>query len=635
MRRVLFLFVLCIGMSSIIASENPNWSISSIPPELKLKANAIIRLRETTLTVFENGEAEENIHTVITILNENGDQLSNLVEFYDKYISVSKLEGVVFDQNGKKIKKIKPDEFLDVSAISGFSIYEDNRLKVANPNVGNYPYTVEYVCRKRYKKFMALPGWTIYPTYNVAIQKSIFTLVVEPNTIVFYKGNEKFKVDPIATEEKGFKTTVWKVENLLALEEEPYACDFSEFTPQLLLAPEKFEMDGYKGSNKSWIELGDWSSKLCQGRDSLPKSTIDQIKSLTIGAKTDLEKAKLLYEFMQNKVRYVSIQVGIGGWQPFFAETVDRLSYGDCKALTNYMKSLLRISGIKSYYCLVRAGSDAPNIDKNFICSQFNHAFLMLPLDKDTLYLECTSQLNPFGYNGSFTDDRDIFVIDGTNSYIKRTNLYSKDKNKVVKIVNLQIDNKLNCKVDQINKYFGVATEYYRSLMQVKPEKQREVVLRNLDYKQVKINQLNYSEQKEIIPIIREKMQYDVAAVAQLTNSKTIIIPFNQVATLSDLKRVSNRKSDVEIRRDEIEIDSINYEFSKGMVVDKLPISGSFKSSFGSYKLNVSLTGNKIVFIRTLEWDKCRYKPEKYVELIQYQKKVNEMDRQVIILKPA
>jgi len=634
MRIFLLLAFIFLEISSLKAADE-NWPVSTIPAELKAKANAIVRLSEVTLTVSESGKTEEDNHFVITIMNENGNPFGNLVEYYDKYTSIWGLEGTVYDQNGKKIKRINADEFLDFSAISGFSIYEDNRVKYANPRVGNYPYTVEYRFQKKYKKFMALPSWSVYMYYNIAVQKSIFSLVYGTNTNVIINGNEKFNIKPEISENKGVKTTTWKVENLAAIEEEPFSESFLKVSPILRIAPETFEMDGFKGTNKSWAEFGNWSTNLCQGRDSLPQTTVDKLKSIVANAKTDKEKARLLYEYMQNKVRYVSIQVGIGGWQPFPAETVDRLSYGDCKALTNYMKTLLRYSGIKSYYCLVRAGDDAPNIDKDFVCSQFNHAFLMIPFDKDTLYLECTSQLNPFGYNGSFTDDRDVLVIDGMNSFIKHTNIYKKDQNKVVKNVNIQIDDKLSCTVDQTNKYFGVATEYYRFLMQAQPDKQREVVLKKLDYKQVKIKQLNYSEKKDFIPEIEEKIQYNVASIAQLTSSNTMIFPFNQVALLSDLKRVSNRKSNVEIRRDEIEIDSINYEIPKGVKVEKLPISGSFSSLFGSYKLEVSSTGNRILFIRKIEWNKSKFEPEKYSELIQYQKKVNEMDRQVIILKPV
>ena len=66
----------------------------------------------------------------------------------------------------------------------------------------------------------------------------------------------------------------------------------------------------------------------------------------------DTDKISALYKYMQDKVRYVSVQVGIGGWQPIEAETVDRLSCGDCKALANYMESLLDVAGIKTIILL-------------------------------------------------------------------------------------------------------------------------------------------------------------------------------------------------------------------------------------------------------------------------------------------
>ena len=456
-------------------SEDPNWSVASIPAELKVKANAVVRFEDVTLTVTPNGKSELKARIVTTILNENGEQFGYFVKSYNKYVSIFGLEGVVYDQFGKKIKRIRSDDFNDFSAIAGFSIYDDNRVKASNPQVGSYPYTVEYEYTMKFKEFMVLPGWSIYPYYNVAVQKSLFTLIIEPGVNVFYQGNDKLTIKPTITETAGVKTVNWVAENFQALDKEPYTVDFSKVAPQLSVAPEYFKMDGFEGANKSWVDIGMWSTKLSQGRDSLSQATKDQIRAIAANGKNDFEKAKLLYEHMQQKVRYVSIQAGIGGWQTFPAETVERLSYGDCKALSNYMQTILKVAGIKSYYCLVRAGDDAPNINKNFVCSQFNHAFLMLPFGKDTMYLECTSQTNPFGYNGSFTDDRDVLVVDGANSFIKHTNVYGKDQNKEVKIINIKIDNDRNCQVSQTTNYYGVATEYYRFLMDEKPEKQRDI----------------------------------------------------------------------------------------------------------------------------------------------------------------
>jgi hypothetical protein len=631
--RFLLLFIVSLSNSLIInASEETNWAVSAIPANLMTKANAVVRNAETTVTVYTNGSVEENIKIATTIMNENAERFSYLVEFYDKYSSVSGIDGIVYDKNGKKIRKIRNDEILDVSAIAGFSIYDDNRLKVVNPKVGDYPYTVVYEYRKKYKSFFAMPGWQVYNGYNVSVQNSSFTLTLEPGAKVNFRGNEAFTIQPVVTEVKGLKTYRWVAQNQPAIEEEPWSAQLTEFTPVLRLAPEKFEMDGYNGSNASWAEFGEWAYKLGRNRSELPQPTIEKIKGIVSDAGSDYEKARRLYEYMQNKVRYVSIQVGIGGFQPFQAETVDRLSYGDCKALTNYMKSLLEIVGIKSYYCLVKAGDDSPNIDKYFVCSQFNHAFLMLPIASDTLYLECTSQQVPFGYNGTFTDDRDVLVIDSTRSYIKHTNIYGKDKNKTVNTFTFSLSPGMDCNVSQKSDYIGVASENVRYLMEARAEKQREHALKRWQLRQVKINRMQYNEKKDVVPVITENIEFYVPQVAQITGSG-ILIPFNQVTRMDDLKRVTNRKSDVLIRRSEMQVDSIRYVLPPNMVVDKLPVSSSFATDFGSYKLEVISDNNTVTFVRTLEWRKGRFEPDRYAELMQFQRKINEMDRQVMVLQ--
>jgi transglutaminase-like putative cysteine protease len=108
----------------------------------------------------------------------------------------------------------------------------------------------------------------------------------------------------------------------------------------------------------TWDDFGKWVAVLNHGRDELPAKTKQEITALTSGMKTVEEKTKVLYEFLQNKTRYVGIQLGIGGYQPFEASVVDETGYGDCKALSNYMVSMLKAVGIKANYCLINAGSN-------------------------------------------------------------------------------------------------------------------------------------------------------------------------------------------------------------------------------------------------------------------------------------
>ncbi len=95
------------------------------------------------------------------------------------------------------------------------------------------------------------------------------------------------------------------------------------------------------------------------GRDVLPDATKRKIRDITKDLKTIEEKARALYAYLQGKTRYVNIQLGIGGLQPFDATTVDQTGYGDCKALSNYMVAMLKEAGVKGYYSTIMAGDNA------------------------------------------------------------------------------------------------------------------------------------------------------------------------------------------------------------------------------------------------------------------------------------
>jgi len=643
LKRVLSVIAVILFNNLLSASNNQEFDVSLIPNSLIAKANAIIRSHDIKITVFEDGSAEEEVVKAITILNEKGNSDGYFIELFDKFSSVSGVDGIVLDKNGKKIKKLRVDDFLNISAISGFSLYEDNRIVFSDPKVGIYPYTVIYKYKKKLKSFFNLPLWSIYPGFNISIQNATLKLIAKGEVIVFFNENALFKNNKAIIRNEPLKVfgnsknllyteNSWSVNNIPAIEEEQLSDDFITNTPLLRVVPQKFKMDEFEGSNESWSLFGNWIYRLGKDKRNLSELTKQSIKNLVKDAKDDAEKAKILYNYLQNKVRYVSIQVGIGGFQPFAAETVDKLSYGDCKALTNYMKSILEVVGIKSYYCLVKAGENASNINKDFVSSQFNHAFLMLPLSNDTIYLECTSQLVPFGYNGSFTDDRDILVIDSTRSFINHSNIYSKDQNKSTNTFSIVVGNDLKSKVSQNGVYIGIASEKVRSIMYDKPEKQKERIQKRFDFKNISISNIKFNEIKERIPIIEESFDFSIQQIGQISNN-SLIIPFNQVSRSEDFNRNNNRRTDIIIKRSSIHIDTIRIITPKDFIIDKMPIPKTLNSDFGQFKLDVISKENCLTFIRTVEWKKGRYDAKNYANLVLYQKQVNEIDKQVIILK--
>lgn len=157
----------------------------------------------------------------------------------------------------------------------------------------------------------------------------------------------------------------------------------------------------------------------------MPASETAQVERLTRDAIDKKEVIKRLYKYLQRRTRYINITLGIGGLKPYPAEYVAQNKYGDCKALSNYMKALLEQVNINSYYTLINSGENIGAIIKDFPSQQFNHAILFVPLEDDSVWLECTANSIPFAYLGTSVQNREALVIDGDKSRFVTTPVLS------------------------------------------------------------------------------------------------------------------------------------------------------------------------------------------------------------------
>ena len=182
---------------------------------------------------------------------------------------------------------------------------------------------------------------------------------------------------------------------------------------------------------------------------------------------------------MQENKRYVSVQLGIGGWQPFTAEYVEERGYGDCKALSNYMKAMLQEIGVESYPVIVYAGEHHPyEVEDDFVDPAFNHAILYVP--GEDMWLECTSQINPPGYLGEFTNDRKVLLITPQGGQLARTPKLSTAENNANEQLTVQLaaDGSATLQYEALLK--GIPHEDWRYYKYAYPPKDIEDKVRNM-----------------------------------------------------------------------------------------------------------------------------------------------------------
>ena len=615
-----------------MGNKELKYPVRDIPDSLKVNAMAVIRNQEQVFEIKTIGKGIETMMVAITILNENGLDYAVFNEGYTKMIKLGNIKGTVYNALGEKVEQLTPDRLIDHSAISGYSLYEDTRAKYFEPKTMAYPFTVEYSYVREYNGLLSYPMWDPVTDFNIALQTSVFRVVC-PDSLSFRYREKNLQGKCEITRSGQLSTSTWRIQNLPAIEKEPFSSSPYDYFPSVILAPDRFEIDDRKGSCSTWESFGKWVSEILKDRDVLGVETKQSIQQLVKNCTTDYDKAKIVYEYMQNKTRYVSIQEGFGGWQPMDAETVNRLGYGDCKALTNYMKALLSAAGIKSYLTLVAAGRNPDPFFSDFPCNQFDHAILCVPVNQDTVWLECTNQLLPFGFIGSFTDDRNALIINEDGGKLIRTRVYTSSENRMERNILLELDAAGGALVTTYARYSGVYYDTRQNFYLAGTEDKKKMILDDISLPGALLDKFDYRDVRAEVPSIDESLEVEVPRYATLSGVRMLVplIPLDRLREVP--KKVINRKSDVVFRRSVSTCDTITLMIPRNYSVESVPGEIKNDSRFGTYSLRSLVQGNKVVCIREMDIKKGRHLPSAYTELIDFYKKIAAADNTKISLK--
>jgi hypothetical protein len=629
MNRVLFSkgFSFALSFAMIINcvrafSGDIKYPCNNLKPELTKNANAIIREQEETFTIVDKGHATCKVHKVITILNKSADDEAILHLVYDKITKVSDYKCFIYDADGQQIKKVKTSEFSDVSAYN-YALYSDERIISYTPVVNTYPYTLDYSYTFSYEGLLQYPKWNPQDEYDLSVEKASYKIITPSNFSFRYK---EFNIHDsvIISKPNNLVTYTWSLENLPAVEYEPYSAGY--ISSEVVLAPNDFEIEGYDGDMRSWNEFGKFNFKLISQENILSEKTKADLKQIQSHSSSKKELLKRVYEYMQSKTRYINIVVGIGGWKPFDASFVDKNGYGDCKALSNYTKTLLKEVGIESTYTLARASENRSDIFLDFPSNQFNHAILCVPLIDDTMWLECTSQLAPCGFMSLSTHNRHVLLITPEGGKLAFIPEYRPEQNLLVRKANVTFKDISKCEAAIHTNYKGLQHDDILPIMLADAEDQKKKLYNHVDVPNVNLISWNYKENKERIPDIEEtiKIQMDNYAVA---NGKRTFIPLNLLNKDHNVpKALKERKSDILIRYGYTDIDSIQYEIPVGYKVEFLPEKKEINSEFGKYSAEVKNEGNTVVYIRKMLFNSGKYPASKYNGLIDFKKQVSSAD---------
>ncbi len=584
--------------------------------------DAVVSSHQTNITI-RNNKLTRDVFYEIQILTRAGEKYSTITIPYSKLNRLSKLEAYIKDSNGRIVKKLRNSEITERSAISDFSLYEDDYIKEFTLKHNSYPYSIVYSYRIQQKEFLHIDYWIPIISEKIPTTKAELKLTVPLGFEIAYK-NQHVN-NPIVDSSDKVVNFYWQIRYTDLIKQEVSAPPIHDFLPSVVIVPKEFTFEK-EGSFTDWKSYGNWHHDLLQGLNALPENEKRKIHVLTRDVEDDKEKIRILYHYLQDETRYINISIETGGMKPYPAQYVALNKYGDCKALTNYFKAAMDFVGISAYYTLVFAGSPDRVIDKNFPSQQFNHVILYIPQDDQDIWLDCTSD-GPFNFLGTFTQNRDALMIDHNNSSLIRTPRL--EPLNVLDTRKIEINYSPHGALANFHNYYR--GESYQMLLQLEKntnESEKALIVRNYVVEDG-FQLMDYALSPAHRDSVRIELSYEATSQNIYKHYGNDILLSNIAFSIPDFEKPDDRKLPVQIEFPIYQIDTLIYEIPLGYKLHSSQDRYSVVSEFGEYEFNIHKLEDKIMVAKSLLIHAGHLPISEYESFYAFYKQIADIEKKI------
>ena len=393
------------------AGDAPQWmhAAAAAPlPAYDEKTDAVLLYSSTDVAVVSVDKIRTTVREAYKILRPDGRKLGKVHVYFNPQRKIKSLHGWCIPASGKDFEVKDKDSTEIALELMGAELIDDTKYRVidipaSDPgNVIGYEYEVEE------KPFFLQDIWEFQESDPV--RESHYSLQLPAGWEYKASWMNHAEVKPT---EAGSNSWHWTVTDVEAIRHEPAMPAFRGIAGQLVIT--LFPAGGKAPSGfAEWQDLGKWVNALLAGRGDASPEIKQQVASLTAGKSTQLEKMQAIAHFVQHEIRYVAIELGIGGWQPHPAAEVYAHRYGDCKDKALLMRSMLKEIGVDSFQVAIntrRGAILASTPPHNY---GFNHNIIAVKLPDGMndpslvatvqhpklgkiLFFDPTDEMTPFG----------------------------------------------------------------------------------------------------------------------------------------------------------------------------------------------------------------------------------------------
>jgi len=578
---------------------------------------------------MKNDKLIETDSVVIQINNRNGERYTNVGVKYSKNQKISDLNGWIEDATGIIVRKLKNGDITDRNAISDYSLYEDDFVKTFQLKHDTYPYRIVYSYRKTTKDFISI-GWEP-GLFNLVPTHSAKLVFISPKNFKIRKYSHNIMESVIDTVENSVRYR-WESEYLKPFHDEIYSVSNRQVLPYVIISPIHF-VYGVEGENENWQTFGNWQYRLIKDLGVLPEDEKIKVAQLIKGISDKREIVKVLYHYLQDHTRYINVTIDVGGLKPYPASYVAQNKYGDCKALSNYMKALLNFAGINSFYTIIYRGEQPFEIIKSLPCAEyFNHAILTVPLGKDTIWLENTSNTGPFGNVSYDIQNREALVIDEFDSKLIKMPVLNKFDVMNCRKIDVTFTEAGHAAVLLKASFKGGDFDYFNQLKSDLNKDEQDEVIRKI----IKISNFDLI-QWELNKPHRDTASIDLSLKLTLYKALKALGQENYFSNLGIgvpvFSNPKERANPVEISCPIYEVDSATYHLPVGYEIKSIPEKVSIVTIYGNYEFSVEPKGSVVMVFKKFELFSGNYSLSQYPDFYKFISAVNDKENTKILIK--
>src|SRR6266576_848605 len=635
-----------------LAGDAPQWmhAVASVPlPAHDEKTDAVLLYSERNVNVQSVEKMKTHVRIAYKILRPSGRDYGIAAVPFNAHSKINGLRGWCIPAQGKDYE-VKDKEAIEVSLpkVAGSELISDVkdkllRIPAADPgNIIGYEYEEEeqpMVLQTVWTFQRELPGRELH-----------FSLQLPSGWE--YKASW-INYSEVKPTQSGANSWQWVVSDITAIRKEAEMPPIEGVAGQMAIS---FFPPGGASTNgfKSWPEMGKWYLNLTNGRRDASPQINQQVASLTASGKTQLEKMKAIGYFVQHDIRYVAIELGVGGWQPHSASEVFTHHYGDCKDKATLMSSMLSQIGVESFYVLI-------NVERGAIFPEtparisFNHAIIAMKLPAGLsdpslvatvqhprlgtlLYFDPTNELTPFGEIGGYLQENYGLLVTSEGGELVELPKQAPAMNSIVRTATLTLDPSGTLKGDVSETRMGdrawVERERLRTVTKdtdrVKPiEDLLAGSLSLFRITKASITNLNKTDQ----PF---GFNYTFEAQGYAKNDGGLILVRPRVLgvkTSGVLETKEPRKIPIEFEGPSRDTDTLDITIPAGLVVDDVPPPLDADYGFASYHSKTEVKGNVIHYSRTFEVKELSVPVAKADELKKFYRQIGGDERNTVVLK--